>query len=82
MWWIWRTSWNSMGSQYHSAGTDVIRIKGVSHLHGTEYAVIPGSDRSRYVYVRSGSDQGRCDGENVIPKHLESITAKTSGDWL
>lgn len=47
---------NSMGANIKGAGTDIIRIKGVRKLHGTEYSIIPGSDRGRYFLVRSSSD--------------------------
>ena len=32
---------NSMGANIKGAGTDVIRVRGVERLHGTEYAIIP-----------------------------------------
>ena len=48
---------NSMGANIKGAGTDVIRIKGVSHLHGTEYAD-PRPDRGGHIYVRGSGDQG------------------------
>ena len=58
------------------AGTDVIRIKGVSHLHGTEYAVIPDQIEAGTFMFAAAVTKGDVTVKNVIPKHLESITAK------
>ena len=52
---------NSMGANIRGAGTDVIKIRGVRQLHGTEYSVIPDQIGSRNIYVCSSSYQGRCD---------------------
>ena len=48
---------NSMGANVKGAGTDVIRIKGVSKLHGTEYVIIP--DRGGHFYVCCRGDERR-----------------------
>ena len=53
---------NSMGASIKGAGTDVIRIKGVEKFHDTEYSATRGD-----VLIK-----------NVIPKHLEAISAKLS----
>ena len=67
---------NSMGANIKGAGTDVNRIKGVSHLHGTEYAVIPDQIEAGTFMFAAAVTKGDVTVKNVIPKHLESITAK------
>ncbi len=67
---------NSMGANIKGAGTDVIRIKGVSKLHGTEYAVIPDQIEAGTFMFAAAVTKGDITIKNVIPKHLESITAK------
>ena len=67
---------NSMGANIKGAGTDVIRIKGVSRLHGTEYAIIPDQIEAGTFMFAAAVTKGDVTVKNVIPKHLESITAK------
>ncbi len=67
---------NSMGAVVKGAGTDVIRIKGVSRLHGTEYAIIPDQIEAGTFMFAAAVTKGDVTVKNVIPKHLESITAK------
>lgn len=67
---------NSMGANIKGAGTDVIRIKGVSHLHGTDYAIIPDQIEAGTFMFAAAVTKGDVTVKNVIPKHLESITAK------
>ena len=67
---------NSMGANIKGAGTDVIRIKGVSHLHGTDYAIIPDQIEAGTFMFAAAVTKGDFTVKNVIPKHLESITAK------
>ena len=67
---------NSMGANIKGAGTDVIRIKGVKHLHGTEYAIIPDQIEAGTFMFAAAVTKGDVTVKNVIPKHLESITAK------
>lgn len=67
---------NSMGANIKGAGTDVIRIKGVTRLHGTEYAVIPDQIEAGTFMFAAAVTKGDVTVKNVIPKHLESITAK------
>lgn len=67
---------NSMGANIKGAGTDVIRIKGVSHLHGTEYSVIPDQIEAGTFMFAAAATKGDVTVKNVIPKHLESISAK------
>ena len=67
---------NSMGANIKGAGTDVIRIKGVSRLHGTEYTIIPDQIEAGTFMFAAAVTKGDVTVKNVIPKHLESITAK------
>ncbi len=67
---------NSMGANIKGAGTDVIRIKGVSRLHGTEYAIIPDQIEAGTFMFAAAVTKGDVTVKNVITKHLESITAK------
>lgn len=67
---------NSMGAMIKGAGTDVIRIKGVSRLHGTEYAIIPDQIEAGTFMFAAAVTKGDVTVKNVIPKHLESISAK------
>lgn len=67
---------NSMGADVRGAGTDVIKIRGVDKLHGCEYAIIPDQIEAGTYMVAAAATQGNVLIKNVIPKHLESITAK------
>ncbi len=67
---------NSMGAVIKGAGTDVIRIKGVPKLHGTEYAIIPDQIEAGTFMFAAAVTKGDVTVKNVIPKHLESISAK------
>lgn len=67
---------NSMGANIKGAGTDVIRIKGVTRLHGTEYAIIPDQIEAGTFMFAAAVTKGDVTVKNVIPKHLESISAK------
>ena len=67
---------NSMGANIKGAGTDVIRIKGVPSLHGTDYAIIPDQIEAGTFMFAAAATKGDITVKNVIPKHLESITAK------
>ncbi len=67
---------NSMGANIKGAGTDVIRIKGVPKLHGTEYTIIPDQIEAGTFMFAAAVTKGDVTVKNVIPKHLESITAK------
>ncbi len=67
---------NSMGANIKGAGTDVIRIKGVTHLHKTEYSIIPDQIEAGTFMFAAAVTKGDVTVKNVIPKHLESITAK------
>ncbi len=67
---------NSMGANIKGAGTDVIRIKGVSKLHGTTYSIIPDQIEAGTFMFAAAITKGDVMIRNVIPKHLESISAK------
>ena len=67
---------NSMGANIKGAGTDVIRIKGVTKLHGTEYGIIPDQIEAGTFMFAAAVTKGDVTVKNVIPKHLESISAK------
>ncbi len=67
---------NSMGANIKGAGTDVIKIKGVSELRGGTYSVTPDYvEAGTYMLMAAGAG-GNVLVKDVIPKHLESITAK------
>lgn len=67
---------NSMGANIRGAGTDVIRIVGVEHLHKTEYAVIPDQIEAGTFMFAAAATGGDVLLKNVIPKHLEATSAK------
>ena len=67
---------NSMGADIKGAGTDVIRIRGVERLHGTEYTIIPDQIEAGTFMMAAAATKGDVTIKNVIPKHLESISAK------
>ncbi|MDY6306273.1 MAG: UDP-N-acetylglucosamine 1-carboxyvinyltransferase [Oribacterium sp.] len=67
---------NSMGANIKGAGTDTIRIRGVQKLHGTDYAVIPDQIEAGTFMCAAAATRGDVLIKNVIPKHLESISAK------
>lgn len=67
---------NSMGANIKGAGTDVIRIRGVQRLHGTEYTIIPDQIEAGTFMLAAAITKGDVLVKNVIPRHLESITAK------
>ena len=67
---------NSMGANIKGAGTDVIRIKGVSKLHGCEYSIIPDQIEAGTFMFAAAASKGDILIKNVIPKHLEAFTAK------
>lgn len=67
---------NLMGANVTGAGTDVIKIKGVSSLHGCSYSIIPDQIEAGTFMVAVAAAKGDVTLKNVTPKHLESITAK------
>lgn len=67
---------NSMGADIKGAGTDVIRIKGVNELVGCNYSVIPDQIEAGTFMIAAAATKGDVTITNIIPKHLESISAK------
>lgn len=69
---------NTMGANIKGAGTDVIRITGVKKLKGCNYSVIPDQIEAGTFMIAAVATKGDVTIHNIIPKHLESITAKLS----
>ena len=67
---------NAMGADVRGAGTDVIKIHGVNQLHGCTYSIIPDQIEAGTYMVAAAATKGDVLVKNVIPKHLESISAK------
>ncbi|ELC8443364.1 UDP-N-acetylglucosamine 1-carboxyvinyltransferase [Clostridium perfringens] len=67
---------NAMGANVKGAGTDVIRIKGVKELKGCNYSVVPDQIEAGTFMIAAAATRGDVTIQNVIPKHLESISAK------
>ncbi|MDD5948248.1 MAG: UDP-N-acetylglucosamine 1-carboxyvinyltransferase [Lachnospiraceae bacterium] len=67
---------NSMGANIKGAGTDVIRIRGVEQFHDSEYAIIPDQIEAGTFMAAAAATGGDITVKNVIPKHLEAISAK------
>ena len=66
----------TMGANIKGAGTDVIKITGVSSLHGTTYSIIPDQIEAGTYMAAVAATGGKATIKNVTPKHLDSITAK------
>ena len=67
---------NSMGANIKGAGTDVIKIKGVDKLRGGTYSVIPDYIECGTYMLMAAATGGEVMINNVIPKHMESVTSK------
>ena len=67
---------NSCGANISGAGTDVIKIRGVKNLHGVSYAIIPDMIEAGTYMIAAAATHSVLTVANIIPKHLESITAK------
>ncbi len=67
---------NSMGADVRGAGTDSIKVNGVERLHGGIYTIIPDQIEAGTYMVAAAATGGEVLIRNVIPKHLESISAK------
>ena len=67
---------NSMGANIKGAGTDVVRVSGVRKLHGSDYPIIPDQIEAGTFMFAAAITKGDVTVKNVIPKHLESTTAK------
>ena len=69
---------NSMGANIKGAGTDVIRIRGVEKLHRTSYTIVPDMIEAGTFMFAAAATRGDVLVKNIIPKHLDSMTAKLS----
>jgi len=68
---------NAMGANIKGAGTDVIKVKGVETLRGgTAYSIIPDQIEAGTFMIAAAATKGDVIIRNVIPKHLESLSAK------
>lgn len=67
---------NSMGADIKGAGTDKIRINGVSKLHSSEYSIIPDQIEAGTFMIAAAATKGDVLIKNVIPRHLEAISGK------
>ena len=67
---------NSMGADVRGAGTDTIKVNGVDKLHGGNYAIIPDQIEAGTYMVAAAATGGEVLVKNVIPRHLECISAK------
>ena len=65
-----------MGATVKGAGTDVIKIRGVSELHGGEFSVIPDQIEAGTFMIAAAATGGDVTITNIIPKHMESLSAK------
>ncbi|GIN12881.1 UDP-N-acetylglucosamine 1-carboxyvinyltransferase 2 [Shouchella clausii] len=66
----------SMGAKIKGAGTNVIRIDGVDHLQGCRHSIIPDRIEAGTYMIMAAAMGRRVHIDNVIPTHLESVTAK------
>ena len=67
---------NSMGANIKGAGTDVIRIVGVPSFHGCTYSIVPDMIEAGTYMCAAAATKGDIVIKNIIPKHLDSISAK------
>lgn len=67
---------NAMGAIIKGAGTETIRIEGVDKLHGCRHSIIPDRIQAGTYMIMAAATRGEVLIDNVIPKHLEALTAK------
>ena len=67
---------NSMGADVRGAGTDTVKVYGVEHLHGGTYSIIPDQIEAGTYMTACAAAGGEVRILNVIPRHLECISAK------
>lgn len=67
---------NNMGAKIKGAGTETIRIEGVTELHGCRHSIIPDRIQAGTYMIAAAATRGDVVVDNVIPKHLEAVTAK------
>ena len=67
---------SNMGAKIKGAGTSVIRIDGVEELHGTKHVIIPDRIEAATFMIMAAAIGDGVTIDNVIPLHLDSVTAK------
>ncbi|MGG4145031.1 UDP-N-acetylglucosamine 1-carboxyvinyltransferase [Paenibacillus algorifonticola] len=67
---------NAMGAKIKGAGTETIRIEGVDSLHGCRHSIIPDRIQAGTYMIIAAATRGDVLIDNVIPKHMEAMTAK------
>jgi len=67
---------NSMGAKIKGAGTETIRIEGVDAMHGCRHSIIPDRIQAGTYMIAAAATRGDVTVDNVIPKHMEALTAK------
>ncbi|QNK57509.1 UDP-N-acetylglucosamine 1-carboxyvinyltransferase [Paenibacillus sp. PAMC21692] len=67
---------NAMGANVKGAGTETIRIEGVRKLHGCRHSIIPDRIQAGTYMIAAAATRGDVLIDNVIPKHMEAMTAK------
>jgi len=67
---------NSMGARVKGAGTDIIRIRGVSFLRGCTYTVIPDQIETGTFMIAAAATFGDVTIRGCIPRHMEALSAK------
>lgn len=67
---------NAAGANVKGAGTDIIKITGVKRLTGVTHSIIPDEIEAATYMIAAAATKGDVVVENVIPKHLESVSAK------
>ena len=67
---------NKMGAKISGAGTDKIRITGSKSLSGSDYTIIPDQIEAGTYMIAAAITGGDVTVENIIPKHMESLTSK------
>ncbi len=67
---------NSMGADVRGAGTDTVKVYGVDRLHGGTYSIIPDQIEAGTYMTACAAAGGEVRILNVIPRHLECISAK------
>ncbi len=67
---------NMLGANIKGAGTDIIRIQGMDRLHGGEYTIIPDQIEAGTYMICGAITGGDITVKNLIPKHMDSLTAK------
>jgi UDP-N-acetylglucosamine 1-carboxyvinyltransferase len=67
---------NAMGGSVKGAGTDVIRVKGVSSLHGCNYTIIPDQIETGTLMIATAATLGDVTIKGAIPTHMEALSAK------